>query len=42
MSKLLEKKPLSTETRERLREYYREEIERLEAVAGKNLSHWKL
>jgi hypothetical protein len=33
--------PLSPDTEARLREYYRPEIEKLEVLTNRNLSHWK-
>lgn len=40
MSKLLEKKPMQEDTRLKLVEYYREDIEKLQEVIGRDLSHW--
>ena len=41
MSKLLEKKPLRTDTREQLKDYFKDDVSRLESIIDRDLSHWK-
>ena len=41
MGKLLEKRPMRSDTRELLKEHYEEEVVKLESILERDLSHWK-